>query len=123
MSLESLKTHRAILENKTPEVPGAKPAFDDIPAAPLHSLDTLWFQVGGTICNLWCTHCFISCSPENHKFGFMSREVVGKYLEESKKTGVKEYYFTGGEPFMNRDMLGILEDTMAIRWNSEPWVL
>ncbi|NIR50341.1 radical SAM protein, partial [candidate division KSB1 bacterium] len=28
--------------------------------------------------------------------------------------GVKEYYFTGGEPFMNRDILGILEDTLAI---------
>jgi MoaA/NifB/PqqE/SkfB family radical SAM enzyme len=26
--------------------------------------------------------------------------------------GVKEYYLTGGEAFMNRDMLGILEDTL-----------
>ncbi|MFQ5639642.1 MAG: radical SAM protein [bacterium] len=84
------------------------------PYAPLHSLDTLWFQAGGTICNLWCTHCFISCSPENHTFGFMERATVQRYLEESKEIGVKEYYFTGGEPFMNRDMLGILEDTLAI---------
>ena len=30
------------------------------------SLDTLWFQVGGTVCNLACTHCFVSCSPTNH---------------------------------------------------------
>ena len=114
MSLASLKAHDSTLEIIAAETPKYKPKFDDIPSAPLHSLDTLWFQVGGTICNLWCTHCFISCSPKNHKFGFMPREEVMKHLEESKEIGVKEYYFTGGEPFMNRDMLGILEDTLAI---------
>ena len=82
------------------------------PFVPLHSLDALWFQVGGTVCNLWCTHCFISCSPKNHAFEFMSRAQVKKYLEESVQYGVKEYYFTGGEAFMNRDLLGILEDTL-----------
>lgn len=82
------------------------------PKVPLHALDALWFQVGGTICNLWCTHCFISCSPKNHSFEFLSREYVRRYLAESVPHGVKEYYFTGGEPFMNRDMLGILEDTL-----------
>jgi sulfatase maturation enzyme AslB (radical SAM superfamily) len=84
------------------------------PSVPLHGLDALWFQVGGTICNLWCTHCFISCSPQNHKFGFMSRQKVRRYLEESISHGVKEYYFTGGEPFMNREMLQILEDTLKL---------
>jgi uncharacterized Fe-S cluster-containing radical SAM superfamily protein len=82
------------------------------PLVPLHSLDALWFQVGGTICNLWCTHCFISCSPKNHAFEFLSRAQVKGYLDESVKYGVKEYYFTGGEPFMNRDMLAILIDTL-----------
>ncbi|MDZ7344872.1 MAG: radical SAM protein, partial [candidate division KSB1 bacterium] len=28
--------------------------------------------------------------------------------------GVKEYYFTGGEPFMNRDLLDILADALAL---------
>ena len=82
------------------------------PFVPLHSLEALWFQVGGTVCNLWCTHCFISCSPKNHAFEFMSRAQVRKYLDESVQYGVKEYYFTGGEAFMNRDLLGILEDTL-----------
>lgn len=85
-----------------------------VPFVPLHSLDALWFQVGGTVCNLWCTHCFISCSPKNHSFKFMSRAQVRKYLDESAHNGVKEYYFTGGEPFMNRDMLDILADTLAL---------
>jgi MoaA/NifB/PqqE/SkfB family radical SAM enzyme len=82
------------------------------PFVPLHSLDALWFQVGGTVCNLWCTHCFISCSPKNHSFEFMSRAQIRKYLDESVQYGVKEYYFTGGEAFMNRDMLDILADTL-----------
>ena len=84
------------------------------PQVPLYQLDALWFQVGGTVCNLWCTHCFISCSPKNHSFAFMSRAQVGRYLEESIALGVKEYYFTGGEPFMNRELLGILEDTLQL---------
>ena len=118
MSISALKVHDADLTSATLENgldnKSAKPSSESTPWAPLYSLDSLWFQVGGTICNLWCTHCFISCSPENHNFGFMSRETVKKFLEESKKVGVKEYYFTGGEPFMNKDMLGILSDTLEI---------
>ena len=86
----------------------------DAPEVPLVALDQLWFQVSGTVCNLRCTHCFISCSPDNHSFWFMDREEVRSYLEESVGLGVKEYYFTGGEPFMNRDMPGIVEDTLEI---------
>jgi len=39
---------------------------------------------------------------------------VSSYLEESVSRGVKEYYFTGGEPFMNKDMFRILERTMEL---------
>ena len=83
------------------------------PTVPLAALDQLWFQVAGTVCNLRCNHCFISCSPDNHSFWFMSRGMVRDALAESAGMGVKEYYFTGGEPFMNRDMIGILDDTLA----------
>ena len=82
------------------------------PTVPLASLDQLWFQVAGTVCNLRCTHCFISCSPDNHAFWFMTREQVRAALEESAGMGVKEYYFTGGEPFMNHEMVEILDDTL-----------
>jgi molybdenum cofactor biosynthesis enzyme MoaA len=44
----------------------------------------------------------------------MTRAEVGEHLTASKELGVREYYFTGGEPFMNRDMTGILEDTLVI---------
>ncbi len=86
--------------------------MDEAPLQPLHSLDHLWFQVGGTLCNLECNHCFISCGPNNHSFGMMGLGEVEELLEESKRLGVKEYYFTGGEPFLNREMLPILEATL-----------
>jgi sulfatase maturation enzyme AslB (radical SAM superfamily) len=82
------------------------------PIVPLANLDELWFQVGGTLCNLECRHCFISCGPKNHTFGFLDLETIRGYLDESVKIGVREYYFTGGEPFLNRDMVSILELTL-----------
>lgn len=81
----------------------------DIPAVELSSLDELWFQVSGTLCNLECSHCFISCSPHNRNFGFLTLEKVREVLVESVRHGVKEYYFTGGEPFLNKEMVAILE--------------
>ena len=83
-----------------------------IPRIGLSHLDHLWFQVSGTLCNLTCHHCFISCSPKNDSFGYLSRQEVQRRLEESVRLGVKEYYFTGGEPFLNPEMTSILELTL-----------
>jgi len=82
------------------------------PDVHLRALDTLWFQVGGTLCNIECTHCFISSSPRNHSHEMLSLADVERRLAEARELGVREYYFTGGEPFMNRDMLPILEATL-----------
>jgi AdoMet-dependent heme synthase len=82
------------------------------PLVPMMSLDTLWFQVAGTICNIECTHCFISASPVNRSHGMMSFADIEPRLAEARELGVREYYFTGGEPFMNRDLLPILEATL-----------
>ncbi len=82
------------------------------PVVRLSHLDELWFQVAGTLCNLTCHHCFISCSPRNDKFGLLSLEQVRDVLRESVAMGVKEYYFTGGEPFLHREMVPILKETL-----------
>src|SRR5581483_5787762 len=82
------------------------------PEVALAHLDELWFQVAGTRCNLTCNHCFISCSPHNDAFGFLALDTVRRVLDESVSLGVKEYYFTGGEPFLNRAMVAILERTL-----------
>jgi molybdenum cofactor biosynthesis enzyme MoaA len=84
----------------------------EYPSVPPSSLDTLWFQVAGTLCNLRCTHCFISCSPTNASHRMLSLSDVRARLEEAEDLGVKEYYFTGGEPFLNPEMLEILQETL-----------
>jgi sulfatase maturation enzyme AslB (radical SAM superfamily) len=91
------------------------PILDEpAPSVALAHLDDLWFQVGGTLCNLECRHCFISCGPHNHVFGFLDLATVKRALEESVALGVKEYYFTGGEPFLNPDTVPILEQTLRL---------
>jgi len=88
-------------------------AFDN-PTQELDHLDTLWFQIAGTLCNLRCNHCFISCSPENHTLGMMTLEQFLPHLQDAVRLGVKEFYFTGGEPFANPDLLKILEATLQV---------
>jgi len=84
------------------------------PLVELRALDTLWFQVGGTVCNLACTHCFVSCSPTNHTHEMMTLAEVERTLAEAAALGVREYYFTGGEPFLNPEMEAILAATLKI---------
>jgi AdoMet-dependent heme synthase len=87
---------------------------EQAPLVSLTELDTVWFQVSGTVCNIACTHCFISCSPRNTRHPLMTREGVRRHLQDAVALGVREFYFTGGEPFLNREIWGILEDTLAV---------
>ncbi len=84
----------------------------NFPKVELKALDNLWFQVSGTLCNIACHHCFISCSPTNHNFEFLTFDEVKRSVDESMDIGVKEYYFTGGEPFMNKHLLDMIEYIM-----------
>ena len=84
----------------------------EAPTVRLSHLDELWFQVSGTVCNLTCHHCFISCSPMNHNFRYLTLEQVLQRLRESLPLGVKEFYFTGGEPFLNPELVPILVETL-----------
>jgi MoaA/NifB/PqqE/SkfB family radical SAM enzyme len=88
--------------------------ISDHPLLELDHLDNLWFQIAGTICNLRCNHCFISCSPENQALSMMTFKQFRPYLQEAVQLGVKEFYFTGGEPFANPDLLKILEATLQV---------
>jgi molybdenum cofactor biosynthesis enzyme MoaA len=86
----------------------------DAPTVHLAHLDDLWCQSTGTLCNLACRHCFISCSPRNDRFGFISRKDVERALAESVRLGVKEYYFTGGEPFLHPELVPIVCRTLEL---------
>ena len=79
-----------------------------IPEVPFKHLETLWLQVGGTLCNLECKHCFISCGPKNDTIAMMTLSQVKERLKESETLGVKDYYITGGEVFINPEIFEIL---------------
>ena len=85
-----------------------------VPQAPFQHLHALWFQLTGTLCNLACTHCFISCSPTNHALEFVAPETVYRYLDEAQTHGVREVYFTGGEPFLHKQIMPILARSLQV---------
>ena len=80
----------------------------------LRGLDTLWFNTG-TLCNLTCHNCYIESSPRNDRLAYLSREEVREYLDEIARDGLPTRLigFTGGEPFMNKAIIGMLEDVLA----------
>ncbi|MHA1179876.1 MAG: radical SAM protein, partial [Alphaproteobacteria bacterium] len=80
----------------------------------LAALRTLWINTG-SLCNIACRNCYIESSPENDRLAYISRAETRTYLDEIAADGwpVTEIGFTGGEPFMNPDMLGMLEDVLT----------
>ncbi len=85
---------------------------DGLPRAvvALTHLKTLWFNTG-TLCNLTCENCYIESSPENDRLVYLSEAEVRQYLGEIKNDvlGVEEIGFTGGEPFMNPEIIGMIK--------------
>jgi len=81
---------------------------------PLVDLYSLWFQVTGLLCNLRCRHCLVDSSPDNKSMAFLEPERIREVLGEAASRGVKEIYFTGGEPFLHRDMAAILADSLRV---------
>nr|WP_247714014.1 radical SAM protein [Qipengyuania xiamenensis] len=78
----------------------------------LTKLDTLWLNTG-TLCNLACATCYIESSPTNDALVYLSAEHAARFLGEAEQAGTREIGFTGGEPFMNPDMMVMLEDSLA----------
>jgi hypothetical protein len=83
-------------------------------AVSLRSLDTLWFNTG-TLCNLTCATCYIESSPRNDRLAYLTRGDVRGYLDEIARDGLptRVIGFTGGEPFMNRDLIAMLDDVLS----------
>ena len=96
--------------------------------------ETLWFNTG-TLCNIACTRCYIESSPTNDSLAYLERADVEMFLDELKHRNwpVREIGFTGGEPFMNPDIIGMIRTalergfevlvlTNAMRPMMRPWV-
>src|ERR1041385_6978630 len=96
--------------------PSASPApgAATFPMQPLLHLDELWIQVAGTLCNLSCSHCFVPSGPGIDRHRLLSRAEVRARVREAIPLGVKEFYLTGGEPFVHPELLAILSDTLEV---------
>jgi len=80
----------------------------------LTGLNTLWVNTG-TLCNLTCGHCYIESSPTNDRLEYLTATEARAYLDEIARDNLptEEIGFTGGEPFMNPDIVAMLEDALA----------
>src|SRR5207248_11662691 len=74
----------------------------------LARLKTVWFNTG-TVCNISCRNCYIESSPSSDRLAYLRRSEVTDYLDEIERGGwgTEEIGFTGGEPCMNPECLGM----------------
>ncbi len=84
-------------------------ALAGTPRASFRYLGALWIQVTGTWCNLTCSHCFNASGPKEPWIKQMTTAQVRAAIDEGVALGVKELYFTGGEPFLHREIVDLIE--------------
>ncbi len=76
----------------------------------LQGLATLWFNTG-TLCNITCVNCYIESSPVNDALVYLTQPEVARFLDEAAVAHPElvEIGFTGGEPFLNPDMIAMAD--------------
>lgn len=79
-----------------------------VAAVPFRHLTALWVQITGTLCNLQCVHCINASGPRDPWLAPLDAAEARRYIGEAAALGVKEVYFTGGEPFMHPEILPLL---------------
>jgi hypothetical protein len=79
----------------------------------LEALETLWFNTG-TLCNLACAGCYIESSPRNDRLAYLRHDAMVRVLDEAALAHpeLREIGLTGGEPFMNPDIMAMLETVL-----------
>lgn len=76
-------------------------------------LRTLWVNTG-TLCNIACTNCYIESSPRNDALSYLTAAEAAPLLREARAMGARQAGFTGGEPFLNRDLPAMLEAALGL---------
>jgi AdoMet-dependent heme synthase len=85
-----------------------------VPTVGFRHLAALWLQITGTWCNLECTHCINASGPDDPWLKPLDAESARRAIGEAERLGVKEIYFTGGEPFLHREILSLLAAALAV---------
>lgn len=80
----------------------------------LKRLETFWINTG-TLCNIACINCYIESSPQNDRLVYIKAAETSAFLDEIKMLRLQthEIGFTGGEPFMNPDIMVMIEDALT----------
>jgi len=73
-----------------------------------HALDELWLHTG-TACNLACPFCLEGSKPGDNRLQLIRFDDAQPFIDEAVTLGVKQLSFTGGEPFINKDIVRILD--------------
>ncbi|MFN2361293.1 MAG: radical SAM protein [Marinobacter sp.] len=71
-------------------------------------LKELWIHTG-TACNLACPFCLEGSHPGDGRIPGMKLSDVKPFIHEALDMGVEQFSFTGGEPFVIRDFVNILD--------------
>ncbi len=111
-----LAERAATAQPKIPETidfPGGTPSVQKpthYARVPLDRLETLWFNTG-TLCNIACIGCYIESSPLNDSLAYLPLSEFTRLLDQAEQTSptLREIGFTGGEPFMNPDIIAMLD--------------
>ena len=77
-------------------------------------LRELWFHTG-TVCNLSCPFCLEGSKPGDNRLNKITFDDAQPFIDEAMSLGVEKFSFTGGEPFVIRDMFEILDYTLQFR--------
>ncbi|MDD5304366.1 MAG: radical SAM protein [Elusimicrobia bacterium] len=75
------------------------------------TLRTLWLNTG-TLCNIECARCYIESSPRNDRLEYLRLAEIRPFLDEARAMGAGEIGFTGGEPFLNPDLLAMAAECL-----------
>jgi len=77
-------------------------------------LKELWFHTG-TICNLSCPFCLEGSKPGDDRLNKIAFSEAKVFMDEAMTLGVERFSFTGGEPFVVKDTVRILEYALERR--------
>ncbi len=72
------------------------------------ALKELWIHTG-TACNLACPFCLEGSHPGDGRIPGMTLADAKPFIHEALGMGVEQFSFTGGEPFVIRDFVNILD--------------
>jgi len=72
------------------------------------ALKELWFHTG-TTCNLSCPFCLEGSKPGDDRLNKVTFDDVKPFIDVALELGVEKFSFTGGEPFVIKDMVKIFD--------------